>query len=196
MNTEGFLEKYHKMVEDTLNAPKIFRNLKEGDKVWWIDYSYRGNGKTKSSIKIHEYTVHHLNEYYVDDRNRPLDPRSFFIYVMRNVHHMITWSSDPSVETGVWKDEIMPDSIGAIYKNDGDMDRDISIHHDTIHCYVKIIAFDKEKAINAIRRIVTERENKHKIGFEKFLESETKTFKEVDDEYNDILKEIEDESNR
>lgn len=186
---KNFLEAYHKLISDIENRPRIFKNLKQGDSFWYLCYSYRGNGKTTSTFKIKQYTVHELTEYHkkVENENE-LIPEHYVIQSIRTFQKKTTYSSDPSVETGVWRNVTEPDSIVTVYKDE--MDSDIIKTDDTIYCYYTIVAFDKQKALEAMKRYVRDKATVSRNRFKQFIEKQQSEHAELQAEYDNILNDI------
>jgi hypothetical protein len=188
MNTEEFLKMYHEMVDETINLPKIFKNIKEGDEIWYVHYSYRGNGKTKSYITINKYNVAELTEYYVDKHEDPFNPRSFFIHVIRPTRKYCMLDTADHSREGKWEDKIELDSLCEIFQKD--MDKSLIVNDDTTYAYITVIGFNKDKVINTAKQIISQKAQKAKNNFKAFIEQKQKEFNEIENEYNDILNKL------
>ena len=199
-NDFEFLKKYNAMISELNKKPKIFKNLKQGDTIWYIRYSYRGNGKKTSNISIEQYDVHELSEYEVYKNADELIPAKYNIRVMKRVRVMTTFSSDHSEETGVWKEKIESTGIGFMYGGnrhyDNDMEKDIVERNDTIYCNYEVWAFDKEKALNSVGDFIKKRYNAYKTDCEEENKRINAIIKEINDEYENLINEIENETNR
>ena len=184
--TKDFLDRYHKMVDNTINQPKIFKNLKEGDKIYQVKL-YRKNGQLKE-VTFNEYTVVELTEYYVDDHSKPFKPNSFFVKVMMECHvyggeygDEGAWVTRPTTAIEVFKDDLAKDTI---------------VSDEFYHNYACATSFYKEKAVNEIRKIVTNYKNDYQKGIEKqitVLERELEGYKKTCDY---ILNDIDNEANK
>lgn len=185
-----FLEKYHNLIFDIENRPLIFENLKQGDVFWYLRYSYRGNGKKTSKFSIAQYSVHHLDEYHKKVENeKELIPEYYAIYSIRTFQTMTTFSTNPSAEIGKWRTVTEPDHIVTIYEDE--MKSDIVKQDDTLLCYYTVVAFDKQKALKAMKEYVQHKATVEKNRFAKFIEEEMNKDAELQEEYDNILKEIE-----
>lgn len=197
-NDFEFLKKYNTMISELNKKPNIFKNLKQGDIIWYIRYSYRGNGKKVSSISINQYEVHELSEYEVYKNADELIPAKYNIRVMKKVNVMTTFSSDPSVETGVWKEKIESTGIGFMYGGnryyDNDMEKDIVERNDTIYCKYEVWSFDKTKALKAVDDFIKRRYNAYKTDCEEEEKRRNAIIKEISDEYENLINEIANET--
>lgn len=188
-----FLDRYHNMVSELENRPKTFRHLKQGDSFWYLRLSYRGNGKNTNKYTIANYTVHELTEYEIKVQDeQELLPKKYVIHSIRTFQKMTLYSSKSSDETGVWKEVTEPDSISFVY--DDEMDSDVIRHDDNLCCYYTVLAFDKQKAIAAMKEHVQSMATSAQNSFEKFIKNFVKEQKDDHDkliaEYNNILNEL------
>ena len=199
-NDFEFLKKYNAMISELNKKPKIFKNLKQGDTIWYIRYSYRGNGKKTSAISIEHYDVHELSEYEVYSNTDELIPAKYNIMVLKKVSVMTIFSSNHSVETGEWKEKIESTGIGFMYGGnrhyDNDMEKDIVDRNNTIYCNYEVWAFDKNKALKYVDDFIKKRYNNYKTDCEKENKIRNTIIKEISDEYEKLINEIENETNR
>ena len=181
------------MVSELENRPKTFRHLKQGDSFWYLRLSYRGNGKKTNEFTINNYTVHELTEFEikVQDEHKLL-PKKYVIHAIRTFQKMTIYSSKPSDEIGVWKEVTEPDSISFVY--DDEMDSDVIRHDDNFCCYYTVLAFDKQKAIAAMKEHVQSMATSAKNSFEKFIKNFVKEkqdeYDKLQTEYDNILNEL------
>lgn len=185
MNVNEFLEEFHNMVEDINKRPKLMKNLKQGDKIWYVYYSYRGNGRTKSSISVNQYEVAQLDQFYNS---------SFFIHVMRMVHKTCIFDSANPSNAGKVTNNVELDTLCQLFSED--MNKSTVFHNDSMYAHAFALSFNKEDAINKMKSYVENKAANAKKCFDEFLARETKKYKEVEDEYNNILNSIDNESNR
>ena len=198
MNTDdkGFLERYHKMISDVESRPKIFQNLKQGDSFWYLCYSYRGNGNNKNEFRIAKYTVHELSEYCKDTENiDELTPKSYNIYVMREMSVRIDYSSNPADrdKIGKWRREVRPYGLEQLFKREygDDMCGDIVVKDRDYDCEYIVVAFDKKKALKRMKAYVQRRADEQKKRFKAYIEKQQAEESKLEAEYDNILKEIE-----
>lgn len=184
--TKEFLEKYHKMVEDTLNQPKVFGNLKEGDKFYQVKL-YRENNIPKK-ISFNEYTIIGLSEYYVNNHSEPFKPKSFFAEAMVKQY---VCSSDYGFK-GRWV--VKPSSVLEVFKED--MAKDTIVRDEYFHDYACVTSFYKEKVVEEIKKIIMGYNEKYQKGIKKEIEALTQEIGKYKEKYDNIIKEIEDEINK
>ena len=192
MNNSEFLEKYHKMVNDIVNAPKIIKNMKQGDIIWYLKYHYdkQYGDEEKIGITLNQYEVSELGEYYCDDDSKPFDINHMWVYVFRNVKSMTMYSTDASVETGVWKTEFKSDGLGFISESYmKSMDGEVYSDEFGFPSYnLEIYGFDKEKVLNRLRQYEGVLRNNDTNKIEKFIEKElNKKVKPIKSNGFDIL---------
>ena len=176
MNNTEFLEKYHQMVNDIINAPKIIKNVKQGDTIWYLTYLYKANHDNRVSLSLKHYEVSELTEYNTSNREDPFDVESFYLHVYRKVKKKIIYSTSYDPMVGKWQENIESDSIGYIhesylkYINKETYSDDEGYPYYTLHIY----GFDKAKVLEELRRYegVLCKNDKNRI--EKFIESQLK----------------------
>lgn len=184
--TKEFLEKYHKMIEDTLNQPKVFGNLKEGDKLYQVKL-YRSDAQLKE-VCFSEYIVVRLSEYYVNDHSQPFKPNSFFVDVMKR---QFVYSSEYGGK-GKWVVE--PETLLEVFKDD--LNKDTIVSDEFYHNYVSVTSFYKEKVLEEIKKIVNKYNENFQKGIKKEIEALTQEIGKYKEKYDSIIKEIEDEINK
>lgn len=176
MNNTEFLQKYHQMVDDIINAPKIIKNMKQGDIIWYLNYRYKPNNGNKVHLKLNQYEVSELSEYTENKGSDPFDVRSFYVHVYRNTHKMTIYSTDSSVKTGVWEDKFESDTLGLICESYDRYINKETYEYDGDYPYYtfEIYGFDKIKVLETLRKYenVFCKNDKNKI--EKFIESQLK----------------------
>lgn len=184
--TKDFLKRYHKMANDTINQPKIFKNLKEGDKIYQVKL-YRKNGQLKE-VTFNEYTVFELTEYYVDDHSKPFVPKSFFVNVMMTCYvyggeygDKGAWVTRPTTAIEVFKDDLTKDTI---------------VRDNWYDSYAYATSFYKEKALNEIRKIVTNYKKDNQKAIEKEIASLNRQLEGYNKNYECILNDIDNEANK
>jgi len=176
MNNSEFLEKYHQMVNDTINAPKIIKNMKQGDSIWYLKYVYKANNGQKVSLKLNHYEVSELSEYRENKGSDPFDVRSFYVHVFRDTHKMTIYSTDASIKTGVWEDKFESDSLGLIADSYlRDINKETYAYDGEWPYYtLEIYGYDKNKVLETLREYKNVLCKNDSNRIEKFIESQLK----------------------
>lgn len=168
MNNTEFLQKYHQMVNDTINAPRIIKNMKQGDSIWYLKYVYKANNGNKVSIKLNHYEVSELSEYRENE--------SFWVHVFRNIHKMTLYSTDASIKTGVVEDKFESDTIGFIANSYlRDINNETYAYDGNWPYYtLEIYGYDKNNVLKTLREYKNILCKNDSNRIEKFIESQLK----------------------
>ena len=192
MNNTEFLENYHQMVNDIVNAPKIIKNMKQGDMIWYLNYHYdkQYGDEKKIGITLKHYEVSELGEYWGKDNSNPFDINHFWVYVFRDVTSTVIYSTDASVEVGVPKTEFKSDGLGfisATYMNS--IDRETYSDDSGFPNYeLEIYGFNKNNVLEELRKWENVLRENDKNRIEKFIEKESnKKLRPLKDSKFDVL---------
>ena len=186
-----FLGMYHNMLRDIDNAPKTFRNLKEGDTIYYIKYDYRGNYNVKSNLTVKEYKVSDFSEYITKDGT--IEPTSFMIRVMRPVTSITIFSTNECDELYKPKTTVKSDSLMFVYEKD--MDNDIAFSDWENHAFAQLVSLDKQKAIDRMREYVQTKFDKYSKNTDKYIADFIRDTNQIKEEYREILSQLDHESN-